>query len=226
MKFSTLAFISSASLAICSLASADMTGTVYASTSVISADDGSFGSAFNGTVVDLWMEFDSNDDVLLNVFDFNLNDANLGRDFYQSGTGSSWTASTNGDIFTTDALLYADSFVTIGGGPLDSNGTSLDPNGDPNSSNSGWYNSNPNNPNGQVVSTDVTNTGLGVFIGRFSINGLDYPGDVLDLTGTSGWATYNQGLGTEGVQMNFTVVPAPGAIALLGLATLAGRRRR
>ena len=48
------------------------------------------------------------------------------------------------------------------------------------------------------------------------------------MIGSTGFATYNQGVGTAGVQEGFTVVeiPAPGALALLGLAGLASRRRR
>ena len=38
--------------------------------------------------------------------------------------------------------------------------------------------------------------------------------------------TWNQGLGTDGEQAQFVVTPAPGAIALLGLAGLTNRRRR
>ena len=59
-----------------------------------------------------------------------------------------------------------------------------------------------------------------MFLGRFS-----YAGD-FSLEGTTFEVTWNQGLGTPGNRAMFTVVPAPGAMALLGLAGLAGRRRR
>jgi uncharacterized protein (TIGR03382 family) len=63
--------------------------------------------------------------------------------------------------------------------------------------------------------------GMGVLIGRFA-----YDGD-FDLSGTTLEVTWNQGLGTPGNQAGFTVnIPAPGAMALLGLAGLTGRRRR
>ncbi|RLS25245.1 MAG: PEP-CTERM sorting domain-containing protein, partial [Planctomycetota bacterium] len=39
---------------------------------------------------------------------------------------------------------------------------------------------------------------------------------------TSGWGSPS----TSGTFLGYTTVPAPGAIALLGLAGLAGRRRR
>ena len=55
---------------------------------------------------------------------------------------------------------------------------------------------------------------------RFAYNG-DF-----DLAGSTLSVTWNEGIGTGAEQANFTVVPAPGALALLGLAGLAGRRRR
>ena len=44
-----------------------------------------------------------------------------------------------------------------------------------------------------------------------------------DLTGGTLEVTWNQGLGTPGQQGGFTIVPAPGALALLGLAGIAGQ---
>jgi len=213
-------------MTVASAANADMTGNVYYSSSSVSAVDGFGAPDFDGTVVDLWMEFDDANDILLNVYNFN--DANLGTTYYQSFTGATWLPNNLGVPFETDALRLADSFVSIGGGGDQgpANGTGLDPNfggtgaAGP-GANGGWYNSDPGNPIGAVVATDVTSTGLGVFIGRFSINGGD-----LNMEGGFGEATWNQGLGTDGQQAGFVIVPAPGAIALLGLAGLAGRRRR
>ncbi len=62
--------------------------------------------------------------------------------------------------------------------------------------------------------------GMGVLIGRFA-----YDGD-FDLAGSTLSVTWNEGIGTGAEQATFTVVPAPGAFALLGVAGLAGRRRR
>ncbi|MAC18898.1 MAG: hypothetical protein CMJ23_04320, partial [Phycisphaerae bacterium] len=81
----------------------------------------------------------------------------------------------------------------------------------------GWYNGNPPTLNGQVVDNDGT---LGVLVGRFA-----YDGD-FSLEGSALEVTWNQGLGTPGQQAGFIVTPAPGALALLGLAGIAGRRRR
>jgi hypothetical protein len=213
-----------------SAANADMTGNVYMDINVVSAVDGFGAPDFNGTVIDLWMEFNDADDILLNVYNFN--DANLGNTYYQSFTGGTWLPNNLGVPFETEALQYADSYVSIGryngGSQPGADGTGLDPNFGGTSAagpgeNGGWYNSDPGNPIGAVVNTEHTGTGLGVFIGRFSMNGNE-----LDMVGGFGEATWNQGLGTEGQQGAFiiTVIPAPGAIVLLGLAGLAGRRRR
>ena len=63
-----------------------------------------------------------------------------------------------------------------------------------------------------------------VFLGRFALNGVDD----FDLSGVVS-VTWNNGIGTEGNQLEdiaIMEVPAPGAFALLGLAGLAGGRRR
>ena len=60
----------------------------------------------------------------------------------------------------------------------------------------------------------------GTLIGRFAY------AEEFSLEGTVFSATWNQGLGTSGQQAEFIVTPAPGAIAMLGLAGLAGGRRR
>lgn len=230
MNNATKIFVSlSASTLIASAATADMTGMCYQNIQQVSAVDGFGAENFSGTVVDLWLEFDDVNDVMLNVYNFN--DTNLGTTYYQSFTGGVWAPNNQGPPFETEALQIADSFISIGGdGGSQSagNGTGVDPNFGGNTAagpgaNGGWYNSDPTTPIGAVVSTSFTNTGLGVFIGRFSINGGE-----LNMGGGIGAATWNQGIGTEGSQAAFQIVdiPAPGALALLGLAGFAGRRRR
>jgi hypothetical protein len=230
MNNATKIFVSlSASTLIGSVAAADMTGMCYQNIQQVSAVDGFGASDFNGTVVDLWLEFDSVDDVMLNVYNFN--DINLGTTYYQSFTGSGWQPNNQGAPFETDALAFADSYITIGGAGDEAqdanNGTGVDPNFGGNTAagpdvNGGWYNSNPTVEIGAVVVTGFTDTGFGVFIGRFSVNGGE-----LDMASGTGFATWNQGIGTDGSQADFEIiVPAPGALALLGLAGLAGRRRR
>ena len=217
-----------ASTLIATAATADMTGFAYQTVSQVSAADFAGQPDFNGTVIDVWLEFDYSEDILLNIFNFN--DVNLGMTYWQSYTGTGWLPNNLGGPFETDALLYADSYVSIGGynggDQPASDGTGLDPNFGGNNAagpgeNAGWYNSDPGNPIGQMVYPAPTSTGLGVFIGRFSMNGGSF-----SMVGGTGDATWNQGLGTDGAQGSFVIVPAPGALALIGMAGLAGRRRR
>ena len=225
-------------LLVAATASADMTGNVFQTGYAWSGED--FGGvAVSGYVVDLYMEFDSEADVLLNVYNFN--DSNIdGADsptYFQGLTANGWAPNEQGSIFTTGVSQSFDSFIAIGGvtnsgmdgNPyqMAGNGTAVDPNfgvGNSTEGNTsansgtdgGWYNGSPTNPIGSAAGGGM------VFIGRFSLAG----SDGFSMEGSTGWATFNQGLGTEGQQQQFTVVPAPGALALLGLAGLAGRRRR
>ena len=214
-------------LMVAATASADMTGNVY---EVGYAWSGAtFGGTTSGYVVDLYLEFTSSSDILLNVYNFN--DSNLGASYYQALTAAGWAPNEQGSIFTTGVSQSFDSFIAIGGvtgedmdgNPyqMAGNGVSVDPNFPDNNApgpgaNAGWFNSNPNNPIGSAGGGGL------VLIGRFSQAG----SDGFSMQGSEGWATFNEGLGTPGQQAGFTVVPAPGVLALLGLAGLAGRRRR
>ena len=205
-----------------------MSGYVYAVGYPAQHADGFGAPDFDGYVVDLYFVFDDDDDVMLNTYNFN--DINLGITYYQSITGTGWLPNNLGVPFETEAMFYADSFVSNGdyngGVQPPANGTGLDPNFGGNNApgpgeNAGWYNSDPGTLNGQAIQTSATSTGIGVFIGRFSINDGE-----LSMEDGTGFATWNQGIGTDGDQASFVIVPAPGALALLGVAGLAGRRRR
>jgi MYXO-CTERM domain-containing protein len=214
--------------AVASAASASITGATVVSYSVTAADFG--GASVTVNVQDLYMTSDDAADVMLNVYNLTLSGTASGITYFQSFTGTGWTPTNLGGPFDNAALQQADSFVTIGGfdfgNPLQTPGagagTGLDPNFGGNTAGApgalaGWYNGNPPSLNGQVGSTAA---GLGVLVGRFA-----YAGD-FSLEGSTLEVTWNQGLGTPGQQAGFTVVPAPGALALLGLAGVAGRRRR
>ena len=201
-------------------AAADITGAVTVDYSVTAEDFG--GTAVSVNVSDLYLLSDDAADVVLNVYNFEpASSAQV--DYYQS-LGSDWTPENQGGIFDTPALRLADSFVTIGGFTQDTlrpeqfpgagAGTVVSPGSPP----SGWYTGSPPSLNGQVGMLPL---GLGVLIGRFA-----YDGDFSLANSTLG-VTWNQGLGTPGIQAGFEVfLPAPGVLALLGLAGLAGRRRR
>ena len=208
-------------------ASADFNGAVQVGYAVSAADFG--GATVDVYVVDVYMTSDDTADTLLNVY--NWNTAGGPASFFQSFTGTGWQPTNLGGPFDTEALQSADSFVTIGGfgadglqAPGAGAGSGLDPNFGGNNAaapgvDAGWYNGSPPSLNGAVMTYDSGITGT--LIGRFS--SLD---GEFSLEGTMFEATWNQGLGTPGQQAGFTIVPAPGAVALLGMAGLVGRRRR
>ena len=213
-------------------AAADITGAITYDYSVTTEDFG--GASVTVNVSDLYLLSDNGADVALNVYNLQLVES-AQVSYFQSTTGTGWTPNNLGGIFDTPALRLADSFVTIGGFQQDTllpeqapgagAGTGLDPNFGGNGAAfpgalAGWYNGSPPSLNGQVGMLPGT-IGMGVLIGRFA-----YDGD-FDLSGSELFVTWNQGLGTPGNQAGFIVnVPAPGAMALLGLAGLTGRRRR
>lgn len=175
--------------------------------------------------------------VLLNVFNWNYTG---GIGTTGTGSGNFWhndllNGSTNSQVLGTWSPQLAgdptkDSFVTIGGGPGFGNSTSADPGwgpsgfnqaGIPEGSVAGWFNSNP--PNLQGAADYSGGGGIGeVFIGQWVTDA----GKTWNINVTVG---FNHGLGTPTSfdDGSFIIgVPAPGALALLGLAGLAGRRRR
>ena len=221
--------------ALTSATYADITGAWFEGRHVTAVDG--FGAPdFDGYVVDLWLSSDDATDTVLNTFNVNISNSLGATSYYQSFTGGTWLPNNIGPPFETDALQHADSFVSMGGRnsiaepsygtdgwveQMDPNGTGLDPNfggtsaGAP-GEDSGWYNSNPENYIGAPVDGVV-------FIGRFALQGESH----FDLSGVVS-VTWNNGIGTEGHQvenLQITEVPAPGALALLGLAGLASRRR-
>lgn len=220
------------SLAVAGAASADFSGIVF---NEYQSADGVY------CIADIYAAFTTDADVLLNVFDVQ---ASLEGGFDQLNhadlAGVSWSpalASGNG---------ANDTFVTIGGGVGFSNSTQADPNwgaagfqqpGIP--ALAGWFNSNPPNLQGQAqggldlsnLTGSKTYEGAGTFIMRLVIDKSLLTDAGIKLT-FNGSLTYNQGLGTAPIQPDFMfnnqlwAIPAPGALALLGLAGLAGGRRR
>ena len=232
MKKAVLAGLGASVLA--TAASADIIGAYVVSYSVTAADFD--GGDVTVNVQDLYLASNDSQDTVLNVYNMMMVDTGQ-VEYFQSFTGTGWQPTNLGGPFDTAALRLADSFVTIGGfqqdvllpeqAPGAGSGTGLDPNFGGNDAafpgdNAGWYNGSPPSLNGAVGQVPDSNNEftLGVLIGRFAFQG-DF--SIVDSTLE---VTWNQGLGSPGNQAEFTVLPAPGALALLGLAGMSSRRRR
>ena len=198
--------------------------------------------AGTGTALDvyvLYARFNGATDTVLNAFNFNRTDSNVTNMFYHKDNSTSasvlstafgtWNPAVTGNA---TANRPYDSYLTIGGLPTALNGTSADPSwGNPLSWNRpdiptahqcGWF-----APGGSIAGRvgQAGNTADSVILGQFVI-GRDVNAGTFSIS-----IGYNSGVPGTPVQFadgTFVLgaVPAPGAIALLGLAGLTGRRRR
>ena len=231
-----------------SAAMADVSGVFGQDTLRYYAADGETEAGFDDAayaVIDLYVNFNATntdgfsnaDSHMLSVFNMNFGANNFGQfsqnDLTGVGNGEfvgSWKPSFSFDIPMT-ANSKIDSFITIGGGvgsQAATNVTTPDPNlgsalnGAIFNDNVGWFLNPPTSTQGDVIDFDV-------WIGRFVVTGDEArAGANFDMAGSIG---YNYGSGTGSfnadVAGNFTYeIPAPGALALLGLGGLCSRRRR
>ncbi|MFO0962042.1 MAG: hypothetical protein U0625_03955 [Phycisphaerales bacterium] len=229
MKLACIALVATASLA--SAADAGFTGWV-----------GMVRNTGTHILVDVYAGMSASTDKLLNAFNMNIALSN-GVQFVQGSTAATNKWRPTLGVANIDDI---DSFVTMGGyndGGVWYCGDATTP--DPNFTNyatanattippnAGWFSSVPNSP--QIVAIPLLSqpgfiTGgsdsasFGVWIAHFA-----FARDVLPQTGFSimmaGSAAFNSGTNTFD-QRNLWITPAPGALALLGLAGLAPRRRR
>jgi hypothetical protein len=228
--------------ATCAASSADATFTGYFCTSVNTTNS---GQAL--TVYTIWARFNGPTDTVLNVFNLTaVNGSPLtgfwhkDNAYYNSGVLSqefgTWNPSQTGSVTLNRPF---DSYLTIGGQATPTNTTNADPSwnsggsgsgaGDarswnrpdlPNNGTIGWFNSNPPNLQGRVGQSG--NTATDVRLGQFVVS----QGVLICLSLTMG---YNDGVAGSQVQFasgTAALCPAPGAIAVLGLAGLARRRQR
>jgi hypothetical protein len=186
------------------------------------------------------------------VFNFTSTAASAGVDAY----GGFWhkdNSDYNGGVLSQQYGTWApqlvggattnrpfDSFLLIGGNPTGTNTTNADPSWNSGGSGShagsaagwsradlvnnpsiGWFNSSPPNLQGRVgvAPNTATQVKLGQFILSQNTEFRTYSLRTAFNNGAGGGVVFADGTFTLGV-------PAPGAIALLGLAGLAGRRRR
>ena len=200
-------------------------------------------SGINLDVYKLYARFNGPTDTVLNAFNLDrTTSAGILNGFYHKdnfdspspGVLSTAVGSWN-PALTGSATLNRpyDSYLTIGGIASATNGTSADPSWGsplswnrpdiPNNVNAGWF-----APGGSIAGRvgQAGNLADSTRLGQFSIARDSYAGVWNMKLG------YNNGVAGSAVQFaesTFSIgvaVPAPGAIALLGLAGLTGRRRR
>ena len=180
------------------------------------------------SAIDMYANFSNADNVFLNIYNCTVvnGDGIANGGFYHldfatlSGGEGSWLPSQSADVAGLSSLY--DSYVTAGYASVGaSNSTALDPNFLNNGNGlgayvpetAGWYNGNPDN----VISGDKIH--LGHFVMATSDVGF------FNFSASTGWKA---DAATTEVQFGSGswTVPAPGALALLGLGGLATRRRR
>ena len=219
-----------AGLALAGSASASFTEFYTVKTTTVSG-------AVSLDVYKIYARFNGPTDTILNAFNLNgLAGATMNGFYHQDNASSASVLSTAfgtwNPALTGSATLNRpyDSYLTIGGIASATNGTSADPSWGsplswnrpdiPNNVNAGWF-----APGGSIAGRvgQAGNTVDSVILGSFSV--------ARGTTFGSGYSItigFNSGVAGAPVQFanGFFLVPAPGAIALLGLAGLTGRRRR
>ena len=195
-------------------------------------------SAGGLTAYQLFANFDGATDTVLNAFEIHNTDGSgvIGgmyhADALNGGVSSNVAGTWNPQFVLVPGAM--DSWVCIGGGTgfASGNSTAADPGWGAAGFNqagifdtaaagtAGWFNQNPPNLQGRVGVGP--NTATAVLLGQF------VRADSSDAMTLFLKIGYNTGVAGSAVQFGegtFTL-PTPGAIALLGLAGLAGRRRR
>ena len=223
-----------AGLALAGSASASFTEFYTVKTTTVSG-------AVSLDVYKIYARFNGPTDTILNAFNLNgLAGAPMAAFYHKdnfnssspgvlSTTSGSWNPALTGAALTNRPF---DSYLTIGGLPTATNGTSADPSWGnplswnradiPNNVNAGWF-----APGGSIAGRvgQAGNTADSVILGQFVVaTGTEFG------SGYSITIGFNNGVAGAPVQFAsgtfLGAIPAPGAIALLGLAGLTGRRRR
>jgi len=217
MTNKTLSLTIAASSLIGGAAMADYTGLSYVG---VDNGDGSWTARiyanFNAATDELDAVFGDSDDM--------LSITSNGAGFFQSSFGGPTSKSINPAFYPLAPSLVLDSWVTIGlEDQVDNNmldigidWSGFEGGGDISTDNGAWF---ATPADAQVLAGDD----LRVMVGQFTMMGLDsHVSGSLNLQGKSGdFVTFE----SRGETFDY-YLPAPGALALLGIAGVASRRRR
>tara|TARA_B100001059_G_scaffold148921_1_gene148724 strand:- start:10296 stop:10970 length:675 start_codon:yes stop_codon:yes gene_type:complete len=222
MKTKIAMFAGVGSMILASTATAGFSGLVAEETS--HSGTNVLGTSWDLTVVRLYAQLENAGDRLDAVFGSADNGLVIGTtaEFYQNAAGGDSSLQINAALFGVYNSVEYDTFVTIGS--YNSTGDALLVQAVDFSN----FSTEVTTDNGTWVVTpdDIQGEGAGglVMIGQFSFaagtGGLDSMYGNVNLQGSSADGTVWEALD------QWVEVPAPGALALLGLAGLAGRRRR
>ena len=231
-------------------------GVVGAASMVVAADAGFLGFVASvrtvgaNTVIDMYAGVDNASDKFLNVYNANISTTLAGGFVQKAGF---YTKTWRPDGATSTRSTLDDSFMTAGGSAYGGEYyPSGQTNGDPNFTgtswtptatsppfttvppNAGWYTGDPdsldNNAESLAGITGRQNlsggatANFGVWCSHFVVVGenavINFSAFSSIKDGISGAVSQSQSSGA------FNAIPAPGALALLGLAGFASRRRR
>ncbi len=219
MNIKTLSLTIAAGSLITGSAMADYTGLSFDST-----DNG------DGTwTAQIYANFSAASDELDAVFGDAQNALLIetSSSFYQNALGGSTSAAINPALLPLFPSLALDSWVTIGLSDMTGNNmlnigidfTAFEAGGSISTDNGSWF-ATPDDP--QVLA----GADLRVMVGQFTMFGLDSNvSGVLNFQGKAGnFETFQAR--DQAFDFSMGGVPAPGALALLGLAGVASRRRR
>lgn len=197
----------------------------------------------NYIYMDVFAGFNSASDHVLNVFDMNI--ASQGANFYQApGTSTSrWSpgaytsSDTSADSFVTlgdtvyEGVRYAG--TTIAADPSFTNYNTFNATSIP--TNAGWYATTPLGPEGDAVALSAIQGKQwfgedSLFVVRvahfvFTVSSVQ-PGSTVSFAGSTGYRTGSSTDASFGTDTTIFQVPAPGALALLGVAGIIGSRKR